>query len=100
MGCTSSVDGRGPNQIRRAANPDLLKKMQPIDHQRIKMVLDYWYGYSGNGNNYDLAYLVGHRTKALGTTGAPSNNPTVGSGHKLLTPIRAPKKLMSLEEKN
>ena len=90
MGCTSSVDGRGPNQIRRAANPDLLKKMQPIDHQRIKMVLDYWYGYSGNGNNYDLAYLVCHRSKALGA--GTSINPTVGS-HKVLTPIRATKKL-------
>ena len=93
MGCTSSVDGRGPNQIRRAANPELLKKMQPIDHQRIKMVLDYWYGYSGNGNHYDLAYLVGHRSKALGT-GADENNLTVGaSSHKLMTPLRAPKKL-------
>lgn len=96
MGCTSSVDGRGPNQIRRANNTDLLKQMQPIDHQRIKMVLDYWYGYSGNGNNYDLAYLVCHRSKALGAV-AGSNNPTV-ENHRLQTPSKATKKLQSLEE--
>lgn len=56
------------------------------------MVLDYWYGYSGNGNNYDLAYLVCHRSKALGTTAAGANNPTVES-RELRTPIKTTKKL-------
>lgn len=72
MGCTSSVDSKGPNQIRRTNTSEILKKLQPIDHQRIKMVLDYWYGYSGYGNTYDLAYLVSYRSKAL-----PNTNQTV-----------------------
>ena len=36
------------------------------------MVTDYWYGYSGHGNTYDLAYLVSYRSKTI-----PSSNQTV-----------------------
>lgn len=43
MGCTQSIDGNQPNKLKNNGFGPPMKPLQDIDHEKIKMVLEYWY---------------------------------------------------------